>query len=170
MAASIATPFSNTHLVQLLRWFAAVIADAWVRVGWQLDILWCAVFADGALSDLSAVLTLHMWLMVRPLHRSPLAQWKRLRLVLTTVLIVMLPLLLPAAHSLHIVVFGRLLIRGGKKADIVNVPLFWAAGMFALFSLHLHCPIVHPMHIALGHSSIMGVIWGLSLLKRIVRI
>ena len=143
---------------------------------------------------MASVLTLHLWLTIRPLHHPPLRIWKRVGLVVTTAIIVVMPMILPLAHHDHpeslkgvgddlihraiscfawgtaigatLVTAGRFLIRGGKKSPLLNVPLLFAGGMLALFSLHLHCPIVQPLHIALGHSSIMVGVWGLALFNR----
>jgi hypothetical protein len=149
------------------------------------------------LIGMGAVLMLHLWLVIRPAHRPPLRYGKRLGLTMTTIIIVALPLMLPMAHHDHpdslngvgadlfsaalacfswgsligavLVVVGGLLLRGGKKASRFNVPLLLAAGMLALFCLHLHCPIVHPLHIALGHTSILIGVWTVVLIRTIAR-
>lgn len=143
---------------------------------------------------MGGLLALFVWLAVRPFHKSPVARWKQIGLMLITGAMVAVPLLLPAAHHDHpeslkgvgedlwgkalacfvwgsivgtlFAMTGRFLLRGGKKAPMFNVPLLWAAGLLALFSLHLHCPIVHSLHIALGHSSIMIGVWCVLLFRQ----
>ena len=143
---------------------------------------------------MGGLLSLFLWLAIRPLHKSPLARWKLIGSMAAAALLVAVPLILPTAHHDHpeslkglgdelwtsalacfvwgtvvgalFAIAGQFLLRGGKKATVLNAPLLWAAGLLALLSLHLHCPIVHPGHIALGHSSIMFGIWGGLLIHR----
>ena len=146
---------------------------------------------------MGGALSLFLWLAIRPLHKSPVVRWKVTGLMAVAAVMVAVPFILPEAHHAHpeslkgvgddlwaralacfvwgsvigafLAVAGRFLLRGGKKSAVLNVPLLWAAGLLALLSLHLHCPIVHPLHIALGHSSIMVGVWCVLLVPRGVK-
>lgn len=124
-----------------------------------------------------------MWLAMRPLYQPRFAKWKRYSLSLVVMLLVLSPFWLPVAHGEHpeslkgigddvfmqslscfcwgtaigtaVFITIKFFVRGGKKAKGTFDPALWGAGFLALLSLHLHCPIVHPLHIALGHMSII---------------
>jgi hypothetical protein len=124
-----------------------------------------------------------MWLAMRLLYQPRFAKWKRYSLSLVVMLLVLSPFWLPVAHGEHpeslkgigedvfmqsfsclcwgtaigtaVFITIKFFVRGGKKAKGKFDPALWGAGFLALLSLHLHCPIVHPLHIALGHTSII---------------
>lgn len=136
------------------------------------------------LSVLGAIVFAYAWLLIRPLHKPPLKKTRVALQIICTLGALALPLALPLAHQHHpaslagvgddllrragaCFVWGSLLggawasvaflfTQGARGVRFAPVSLWIGSAMFAQFVLHLHCPIVHPLHIGLGHTSILA--------------
>ncbi len=124
-----------------------------------------------------------LFAVLRPLHRPPRTKLQVIGLAATTAAVLLAPLLLPPAHTnnpeslkgvgddlVHRAIacfrwgiaMGCILgvpaffaSRGARGFTALPVLFFAAMGLFAQLALHLHCPIVHPLHIGLGHTAIV---------------
>jgi hypothetical protein len=123
------------------------------------------------------------WRIIRPLHLPPLRRVARLLPLIAILVVFLAPLALPLAHQAHpeslqgvgedlasralacffwgigissiIGIASYLLVRGAGGISTMSVGFWLLAGLFAELALHIHCPLVHPLHIALGHLTII---------------
>ena len=135
---------------------------------------------------------------VRSRHLPPVPSWRTGLLAIAVLSVLAMPLLLPEAHLLHeeslkgigedlfhralaCFVWGTsvslavgaaeyLVSRGQPGVGDLPVFVWLSTGIFAQTALHLHCPIVHPLHIGLGHTSIVpGLLAGFLLMRSLRR-
>jgi hypothetical protein len=120
---------------------------------------------------------------LRALHRAPRPAWQRWAAYAATLAVLLMPLVLHEAHLSHpeslkgvgddlilralvcflwglavsaaVAVPAYLASRGAGGLAQLSFAFPLAMGLFAQGALHLHCPIVHPLHIALGHTAIV---------------
>ena len=164
------------------------------RVDWAVYPLMRWLLEAGAIALVIAGLVVSE---LRPLHLPRWAVWRRPIAIVVGAALLIAPLLLPLAHHAHpdslmgidndlahravscflwglavSVVLGLPLYisgRGGRNPFRLSAGYWLTTGLYAELALHLHCPIVHPVHIALGHSAIGMVLllfWSATTLSR----
>ncbi len=134
----------------------------------------------------AVVVALALRASLRGLHLAPLTERRRLGLLAAAVALPLGAALLPQAHAEHdaslvgggsdlvpraveCFSFGAVLAvpvllllvtldRGGARTP-TRVALFAAAaGVSGALGLQLHCPIVHPSHLVLGHGTLVAAV------------
>lgn len=142
------------------------------------------------LGFLIVLFVVYLWTVIRPLHLSPLRRGARVLPLIAVLVVILAPLALPLAHqalpeSLRgvgedlaaralacffwgigvsgiIGIASYLFMRGARGISSMRIGYWLLAGLFAELALHIHCPLVHPLHIALGHLTIIPaflVVW-----------
>jgi len=173
----------GSGLVPLLVWLAWRRVDAAAHPGDRLALEIAAVLVPAAL-----LLAVGLW----PLHRPAWPRWvEPLALGLAVLALLLGPALGPAHHdhpaslggtgaqlvprATACLITGTVLAlpvlawlfaprRGGERAWLLG----GLAGLLGALSIFLHCPIVAPVHLLLGHVTVLvpGLLLGAVLLRR----
>jgi hypothetical protein len=170
------------RLAEVLAVGALVLAAIWVlkrRADWEVyPILRWLIEASG----LAALVVAYTGAVTRPLYRPPYRAGSVLAAGVAALCALAAPLLLPLAHEAHpeslkglgpdlasraiacyawgsaigagVATAAYLVTRGVDALSGLSPGLFLLLGLFSALALHIHCPIVHPLHIALGHTSV----------------
>ena len=170
-----------TLLVRLL--VRRVDSDVYPMHRWMFEV---SAMGIAVVAALTATL--------RPMHRPRYSVAVEIAFLTGISAVLLTPLLLPEAHGSHpaslqgagedlfrraVACFGwgtavgavlgvpvYLASRGAGRLSTVHLAFWLLMGIFAQLVLHLHCPIVHPLHIALGHTVIVPVLLLIALILR----
>ncbi len=183
------TPRRQALLLAASTLVPLVITLTWLRVDWAV---YPAPRLAAELLLLASLILLVGWRLLRPLFLPPLPLWVRPLLLLAALALLPLLALAPLAHQAHPASLdgtgARLLpaaaiclglgLGWGLPAAGIAFLLDRAPGVSALalvlggltgtLALQLHCPMVAPGHLLLGHGSVvaLGLILGLGLEHR----
>lgn len=143
----------------------------------------------------SVVLMLGLWVAYRPIHRPALPRWVQLGALIAAIVVAWLPVVWPAAAvvgaeagaglqlytraarclswgaAIGLLLLGLLWLtaRGDRGLSRVPLGVFLVAGLAGTVAVQLHCPVADPLHVALGHSSVLTVLLAVPLLSHMRR-
>lgn len=131
---------------------------------------------------LGGAVTALVVLALRPLHRAPVATWLHRVIAMVGALAVSLLCAFPMAHADHpaslegvgsdlagravacfgygsvfgvLAAVGFLLLSRARSRWVPGVMTAGAAAVVGVLSLYMHCPITHPLHLWLGHGTVL---------------
>lgn len=136
----------------------------------------------GDLILLGGAVAVLLVLALRPMHRAPLATWMQRIAAMVGALAVSLLCAFPMAHADHpaslegigsdlgaravgcfafgtvygvLAAVGFLLLSRARTRRVPGLLTAGAAAVVGVLTLYMHCPITHPLHLWLGHATVL---------------